>query len=339
MAPIYQNAFKTCSETEDLAWAEGTLSRSVEIIPDSNGNNRVYDVIKVPIHNPDRSLKGLVVFGRDITEFKTRQLLAFARKQTIKLELLDLNDTISGMLKMLQRLVGEDIELHWSSGRNLWSVKMDPAQIDQILANLVVNSRDAISGTGIISIRTENVYLDSQFCSMHPDAVPGDYVLLTMSDNGSGMSKNIQGNIFEPFFTTKEAGKGTGLGLATVYGIVKQNQGHDEETIMRLGKRILEKLGYDVLTTNTPGEAMLLAETHDGNIHLLITDVVMPQMNGRELAERLTFIKPGLRSLFMSGYTANVIAHHGVLDEDVHFIQKPFSVRRLAEMVREILDA
>jgi PAS domain S-box-containing protein len=458
-APIHQDAFKNCSMSDEAAWSKGTLSRSVEIIPDANGNRRVYDVIKVPIHNPDRSRKGLVVFGRDITEFKraewekdhlqaqllqaqkmesvgrlaggvahdfnnklqailgytsmlmseiekenphheflqeiqqaalqsadlTRQLLAFARKQTIRLQVLDLNETISGMLKILQRLVGENIELRWTSGRDLWTVKMDPTQIDQILANLVVNSRDAISGTGQIHIMTENIRLDTDYCSKHPGAVPGDYVLLTVRDNGNGISEEISGKIFDPFFTTKEVGKGTGLGLSTVYGIVKQNKGYielqskpgegatfkiflpkttakvtnipmesisgelrggnetlliveDETAVMELGKRILEKLGYTVLTANTPEEAIRLTESYDGEIRLLITDVVMPQMNGRELLEQLIRIRPGLRTLLMSGYTADVIAHHGVLQEDVHFLQKPFSVVQLAEMVRGILD-
>jgi two-component system, cell cycle sensor histidine kinase and response regulator CckA len=315
----------------------------------------------------------------------TRQLLAFARKQTIRLQVIDLNETVSGLLKMLQRIVGEDIELHWMSGRALWNLNMDPAQIDQILVNLVVNSRDAISGTGTIRLKTENFSMDTPFCAVHAGAVPGDYVLLTVSDNGCGMNEEILERVFEPFFTTKELGKGTGLGLATVYGIVKQNKGfidveskpgegtafriylprfegkatgvrietsddrpprgtetvlivEDEETIMILGRTILQRQGYRVLTANTPGKAIRLAEEYEGVIHLLITDVVMPEMNGRELSERLTLLKPGLKCLFMSGYTANVIAQHGVLDEEVRFIQKPFSVNDLSKTVREILE-
>lgn len=315
----------------------------------------------------------------------TRQLLAFARRQTIKLEVLDLNDTISGMLKMLQRLVGENIELHWMSGRSLWKVKMDPTQVDQVLANLVVNSRDAIVGTGRISLQTENVTLDDAFCSLHPGAVSGDYVLLTLSDTGSGMSKETLERLFEPFYTTKELGKGTGLGLATVYGIVKQNRGfidvvsepgegaifriylprsdgedpvplvnpsasmprggtetvllvEDEEAILTLGNTILGQLGYKTLTAGRPGEAIRLAEEYPEAIHLLITDVVMPEMNGRELAERLTRIKPGMKCLFMSGYTDDAIAHHGVLDEGVRLIKKPFSIQQLSEMARKALE-
>ncbi len=316
----------------------------------------------------------------------TRQLLAFARKQTVRLRVIDLNDTVSGLLKMLKRIVGEDIELHWISGRELWSVNMDPAQIDQILVNLVVNSRDAIAGTGTITLKTENTTLDDAFSSAHPGALPGDYVLLTESDNGSGMSKDILDSIFEPFFTTKELGKGTGLGLATVYGIVKQNGGfidvqsepgvgttfriylprldaepseakneapaakqprgsetvlivEDEASIMSMGQTVLQRQGYTVLTACSPSEAIRITERHEGVIHLLITDVVLPEMNGRELAERLTFIKPDLKCLFISGYTANVIAHHGILEEGIDFLAKPFSVNSLTERVRKVLDA
>jgi PAS domain S-box-containing protein len=315
----------------------------------------------------------------------TRQLLAFARKQTIRVRVLDLNETITGMLKMIQRLVGEDITLEWMGGEGLWKVRMDPAQIDQIVANLVVNSRDAISGTGIIRLETRNVSLDSAFCDEHAGAAPGQYVVLTVSDTGCGMSGDTLGSIFEPFFTTKELGKGTGLGLATVYGIVKQNGGflevrsqpgqgatfmihlprheggetedglapsddeprggretvlivEDEEAIIALGRAILQRLGYRVLTAGTPQEAMRLVGDHPAPIHLLITDVVMPEMNGRELADGLIRMKPDMKCLFMSGYTADVIAHRGVLDEGIHFIQKPFSVKDLSEAVRKILE-
>ncbi len=316
----------------------------------------------------------------------TRQLLAFARRQTIRLQVLDLNETISAMLNMLRRIVGEDIDLHWDGGRGLWSVKMDPAQIDQIVVNLVVNSRDAISGAGHISLKTQNTSLDGAFCAAHTGAVPGDYVLLSVSDNGSGMAKETMQNIFEPFFTTKEMGKGTGLGLATVYGIAKQNMGfidvqselcrgttfhihlprthvpvseeqssqetdenlrgtetvllvEDEESVLQLSKRILEQLGYAVLAAENPLDALELARSHSGRIDLLLTDVIMPGMNGKEFTEKLSAIKAGFRAIFMSGYTDDVIAQHGVLDEGVHFLQKPFSVQSLAAKVREVLDA
>jgi CheY-like chemotaxis protein len=316
----------------------------------------------------------------------TRQLLAFARKQTVAPKVLDLNEAVQGMLNMLRRLIGEDIDLSWLPGADVWPVKVDPSQIDQILANLCVNARDAIADVGKLTIETENVAFDEAYCARHGGFVPGKYVLLAVSDNGSGMDEETQNRLFEPFFTTKELGKGTGLGLATVYGIVKQNNGfinvysepchgtsfkiyiprhagqpvedrkastaeipkgrgetvllvEDEPAILNMTTKMLERQGYTVLAASAPGEALRLAEEHSGEIHLLMTDVVMPEMNGRDLAQNLFSLHPNLKALFMSGYTANVIAHHGVLDEGVDFIQKPFSVKTLAEKVREVLDA
>lgn len=314
-----------------------------------------------------------------------RQLLAFARKQTVAPKVLDLNETVQGMLKMLTRLIGEDIDLVWLPEEVLWPVKIDPTQIDQVLANLCINARDATAGVGKINIETENKICDAHFCKEHIDFVPGEYVTLSVCDDGCGMDQETLKNIFEPFFTTKGVGEGTGLGLATVYGIVKQNGGfidvyselgkgtcfkfflprflgkvererttevkspvergretvllvEDEPAILDIGKQLLEMKGYRVLSAGTPGEAIRLAEEHIGEIHLLLTDVVMPEMNGRELARKLLSLYPGLKCLFMSGYTANVIAHHGVLDESVQFIQKPFSLDALAAKVREALD-
>ena len=314
----------------------------------------------------------------------TRQLLAFARKQTITPKVIDLNDTIEGMLKMLRRLIGEDIDLVWRPGKDLWPVKLDPSQVDQILANLSVNARDAINGVGNLAIETENVILDETYLSNNPDFIPGEYIMLAVSDTGAGMDKKTIEQVFDPFFTTKEVGKGTGLGLATVYGAVRQNDGfinvyselghgttfkiylpriytsmtasaisdktepapgnetillaEDEATILKLGKTILERYGYNVISARTPKEALLLSENHDGPIHLLVTDVVMPEMNGKELRDRLSLKWPEMKALFMSGYTANVIAHHGVIDEGIQFLQKPFSVKSLAAKVREVLD-
>jgi PAS domain S-box-containing protein len=315
----------------------------------------------------------------------TRQLLAFARKQSAIPKILDLNDTISGILKMLRRLIGEDIDLFWAPELDLWKVKIDPSQVDQILANLVVNARDSISGVGAITMRTENVVIDDSVRAETPEFISGEYVLLTISDSGEGMNQEVLENIFEPFFTTKEVGKGTGLGLSTVYGIVKQNDGfiyvaseqgkgttfkiylprlqdetsqvpskevagkrptgtetillvEDDEAILNLSKTILEKLGYTVLAARTPVNAMHLVEEHQGDLHLLITDVVMPEMNGRELAEQLSAIRPNLKCIYMSGYTADVIAHRGILEEGVNFIQKPFGSRELAAKVRQVLD-
>ena len=314
----------------------------------------------------------------------TRQLLAFARKQTVDPKILDLNETVGGMITMLWRLIGEDITLSWLPGKDLWPVRIDPSQVDQILANLCVNARDAITGVGKITIETETAVLDDTYCVSHVGYVPGEYVVLIVSDNGCGMDKNTLAHLFEPFFTTKEIGKGTGLGLATIYGIIKQNYGfinvysepgkgtviriylprhaidtsiaqkvsapvpalrgsetillvEDEPMILEMTTSMLISQGYHVLPAATPGEAIRLVKQYSGPIHLLITDVIMPEMNGRELARILTALIPGLNCLFMSGYTANVIAHHGVLDQGVHFIQKPFTLERLMAQIQKAL--
>jgi two-component system cell cycle sensor histidine kinase/response regulator CckA len=314
-----------------------------------------------------------------------RQLLAFARRQTVAPKVLNLNDRVTGMLKMLQRMIGEDIDLVWMQAADLWSIRIDPSQIDQLLANLCINARDAIAGIGKVTIETENTMFDEAYCAVNKGFLCGAYVMLAVSDKGCGMSADVIEHLFEPFFTTKEVGKGTGLGLATVFGIVKQNEGfinvysepdkgttfkiylprfygeaieltsenilekprgngetillvEDEAAILVVGKAMLEELGYKVLAVNTPGEALRQFKAHVAEIHLLITDVVMPEMNGRDLARSMDEIKPGLKCLFTSGYTANVIAHHGVLDDGVNFLQKPFSTNDLAFKVHEVLE-
>jgi PAS domain S-box-containing protein len=315
----------------------------------------------------------------------TGQLLAFARKQTVSPKILDLNVAVASAQKMIQRLIGEDIDLASAPGRDLWKVKIDPAQLDQVLANLAVNARDAIGGVGKLSIGTGKVSFDEEYCAANVGFLPGDYLLLAVSDNGSGMDKETLSHLFEPFFTTKAPGKGTGLGLATIYGIIRQNNGfinvyseqgegttfkvylpravgagadtgieveaaaprggtetvlvvEDEAAILELARESLVDLGYTVLAAKSPEEAVSWSQERAGPIHLLITDVVMPQMNGRQLAERLTSARPRLKCLYMSGYTADVIAHRGVLDEGVSFISKPFSLGVLAGKVREVLD-
>ncbi|MFP4038002.1 MAG: ATP-binding protein, partial [Desulfobacteraceae bacterium] len=315
----------------------------------------------------------------------TRQLLAFARKQAFSPQVLDLNETIDGMLKMLQRLIGEDLELVWLPGKELWPVKMDPSQVDQILANLCVNARDALEGGGKITIETHPVTLDKPYCAAHPDFSPGEYVLLAVSDNGCGMDRETRDRVFEPFFTTKDLNEGTGLGLSTVYGIVKQNSGfinvysepgrgttfkiylprntgnagqvrprdkeqlplgqgetvlivEDEASVLELSQKMLEKLGYTVLTGSTPGEAIELAEGNSARIDLLMTDVVMPEMNGKDFAQRLRARHPDLKVLFMSGYPASIISNQGQLEEDINFLEKPFSMSEMALKVREALE-
>jgi PAS domain S-box-containing protein len=316
----------------------------------------------------------------------TGQLLAFARRQTVSPRVVDLNDVVANARKMIQRLIGEDIEFVWVPGRELGRVMIDPAQVDQVLANLAVNARDAIGGVGGLTVETGNVVLDGAYCAEHPGAEPGEYVQLAVSDDGHGMDRETMSHLFEPFFTTKGLGKGTGLGLATIYGIVKQNKGfidvvsepekgttfrvylprasgvgeagaseatkdsaprggtetllvvEDEEAILALVHDNLEGLGYTVLAAKSPEEALRIASAHRGTLDLLITDVVLPQMNGRELWERLAAARPGLRCLFMSGYPANAIAHRGVLDDGVRFVAKPFTLSVLAEKVRDTLE-
>jgi len=334
-----------------------------------------------PLHSNLQEIRNAANRSADLT----RQLLAFARKQVVSPKVLDINETVDGMLKMLLRLIGEDIDLAWLPGVDVWPVKVDPSQIDQILVNLCINARDAITGVGKLTIETENISFDEAYCADCANFVPGEYVLLTVSDNGSGMDKKTIDKIFEPFFTTKGVGKGTGLGLATVYGIVKQNNGfinvcseprngatfkiylprhagvteekrmeagaaplkggqetilvvEDELVLLELNKFILERQGYQVLTAGTPGEAIRLAKEYTGEIHLLMTDVVMPEMNGQDLSRKMLSRSPHLKCLFTSGYTADVIAHQGVLNKGVHFIQKPFSRKDLAAKVREVLD-
>ena len=313
----------------------------------------------------------------------TKQLLAFARKQTVSPVLLDLNSSIESMLKMLKRVIGEDIDLAWIPGKDVWKVMMDPSQLNQILVNLCINARDAISGIGKLTIETDVAVFDEEYCYEHYGFIPGEYAKLVVSDDGCGIDKESLESIFEPFYTTKANSKGTGLGLATVYGIVRQNEGfinvysepekgssfriylkksddaitvdkkngevnniigngekillvEDDPVIRQMVEKMLLKLGYSVKSVDKVQDAQEYALNCD-RIDLLITDVVMPEMNGKELSDNLSRICTGLKTLFMSGYTANVIAHRGVLDEGVNFIQKPFSIKELGKKIRFVL--
>jgi two-component system, cell cycle sensor histidine kinase and response regulator CckA len=315
----------------------------------------------------------------------TRQLLALARRQQTAPRVVDLNETIAGTLTMLRRLIGEQIEIEWRPAPGLGALRIDPSQIDQILTNTTINARDAIDGVGRIVIATSDTWVTAEANSASMALVPGRYATLTVSDTGSGMDAETLGHLFEPFFTTKALGKGTGLGLATVYGIVRQNNGfvdvestpgsgttlrislpvhegpltepgaaerdpvrggtetillvEDEPSLLRLTGAMLERLGYRVLAAATPHDAVAVADGGDTDIALLLTDVIMPEMNGKDLSSRLRGDFPGMRTLFMSGYTANIITSQGIADEGLHFISKPFTARELGVKIRQILDA
>jgi len=315
----------------------------------------------------------------------TRQLLAFGRRQVLLPQVLNLNDIVENMNRMLSRLIGEDIQLLTVLGPDLWPVKVDPGQIEQVLMNLAVNGRDAMPRGGKLTIETANKELDEDYARRHVAVKPGAYVLLAVSDNGCGMDKETQSHLFEPFFTTKEQGKGTGLGLSTVYGIIKQSGGNiwvyselgqgtsfkiylptveeevetyktaalfspppggtetillveDEEAVRTMISKVLQSGGYTVLEAQHGVEALRVCKKHSGPIHLMISDVVMPQMSGRELAGRLALRRPEMRVLYISGYPDNAIVHHGVLETGTAFLQKPFTLNALEYKVREVLD-
>jgi len=318
----------------------------------------------------------------------TRQLLAFSRKQMLTPRIVNLNDVATENLKMLTRMIGEDIDLVMVPGKNLWPIRADAGQIDQVIVNLAVNARDAMPSGGKLTIETSNVTLDDDYARFHAPLRPGDYVMIAISDTGAGMDSETQQHIFEPFFTTKGT-RGTGLGLSTVYGIVKQSGGYiwvysevgkgttfkiylprvasagetatqvaapveyrkvepgtetillveDEANLRYLARQYLEKQGYKVIEAADGAVAMQIAVAHEAVIHLLLTDVIMPGMNGRELAQRISEIRPNVKILYMSGYTENVIGHNGMLDAGVRLLQKPFNLRDLKSKVREVLDA
>ncbi|MBS1793595.1 MAG: PAS domain S-box protein [Acidobacteria bacterium] len=315
----------------------------------------------------------------------TGQLLAFARKQIITPQKLVINDEIRKVHGLVTRLIGEDVEVRLQLKDDLWTVKADPGQLEQIILNLAANARDAMPRGGILAIETDNARIDEPTAAHHQDILPGEYVMMVISDNGIGMEKSIQEHIFEPFFTTKETGRGTGLGLATCHGIVKQNGGHiwlnsepgrgttfriylprvqeietvaepveeefgkatgtetilvveDEPAVRGITVETLKIFGYRVVECESGHEALEKARSFDGQIDLLLTDVVMPQMSGKELAVEIRKVLPAIRILYVSGYTANTIGHHGVLEEEADFIAKPYHIDQLGAKIREILD-
>ena len=315
----------------------------------------------------------------------THQLLAFGRRQVLQPRVLDLNEIVENMNRLLQRMIGEDIQLLTILSPGLWPVKVDPGQIEQVIMNLAVNARDAMPEGGRLTLETSNMNLDAEYARRHISVKPGAYVMMAVTDTGCGMNAETQSHLFEPFFTTKEKGKGAGLGLSTVYGIVKQSGGNiwaysetgkgstfkvylpcaaeavktfrpkeiapvvargtetillveDEEAVRTLISRVLQGSGYRVLEASQGKEAIEISQKHGGPIHLMVTDVIMPQMSGRELAERLAPARSEMKVLFMSGYPDNAIVHHGVLDPGTAFLQKPFTLAALENKVREILE-
>lgn len=340
-------------------------------------------LMKLPAHSPLQDDLMEIKEAAQRSADLTRQLLAFARKDSASPRVLDLNHTIDTMLKMLKRLIGEHIELTWAPASSLWRVWMDPSQVDQILANLSVNARDAMENGGTLIIETANKTVTREIAQQFPDATPGDYVMIIVSDTGVGIPSENLTKLFEPFFTTKGLGKGTGLGLPSVYGIVRQNQGfiatysevghgttfkiylprtgqaagagrpkvepeptpgtetilvvEDDPAILGLTKRALSKYGYSLYATIDPEAALQIAREH--KIDLLVTDVVMPGMSGKALAANVANIQPGTKVLFVSGYTADVVAKQGLIDPNLYFLQKPFSNQQLAATIRDILDA
>ncbi len=334
-----------------------------------------------PMYHYAQQMDSAAKRGADLT----RQLLTFARKEIASPQPLSPNDAIKSLQKMLGKLLGENVDVKFEPAASAWNIKIDPTQFDQLLVNLATNSRDAMDGAGRIDIETSNLCVDDEYAERNADMQPGDYFMITFSDNGRGMNRETLERIFEPFFTTKPRGEGTGLGLSTVYGIVKQNGGtisvyseegrgttfkmyfpryygevddadkhddisngsgtetvlvvEDQRELLDLSRNILEEFGYKVLAAATPEEAILWCMARKERVHVLLTDVIMPGMNGKELSEKVRELIPDIRTVFMSGYTANVIAESGVVDESIEFIQKPFTPHELARKIREVLDS
>ncbi|HUA59602.1 MAG TPA: PAS domain S-box protein [Verrucomicrobiae bacterium] len=333
--------------------------------------------------DPLRGYAEEVLKAADRAAALTNQLLAFSRRQVMQPRVVNVNTILGQTEKMLQRLIGEDISLALSLAPNTGNVRADPGHIEQAIVNLAVNARDAMPMGGRLSIETGNVTLDEDYARTHMGVTPGDFVMIAVSDSGHGMDAETRRRIFEPFFTTKAKGKGTGLGLATVYGIIKQTGGdiwvysepgrgttfklyfprvsepvsdsleaeteysrkagsetilvvEDERAVRDLTVRILKQLGYQVLTASSGAEALELSHAHPGHIDLLLTDVVMPNMSGRQLADALLLLRPQTKVLFLSGYTENTVVHHGVLEPGVDFLPKPFSRENLARKLREM---
>ena len=347
------------------------------------------ELLKIKLSDDDQARKSVEAVlsatkrGADLT----KQLLAFAQKGLISPEVININSAIESITGMIHRIIGENVNLDFVPGENLWNAKIDPSQLNQVLAELAANARDAIEKTGTITINTSNVELNDSFVRNHVGFTPGKYVMITFSDDGGGMDNATMERVFEPFFTTKPKGQARGLGLSTVYGIVKRYKGNiavssklsggttfkiylprfyeeninmgkkvensseelqegtetvlvveDRGDLLQLVKASLEELGYKAMTAIGPEEALLLCKNYQPEIHLLLTDVIMPNMSGKELSDEITKMRPGIKTIFMSGYDANVLSPQGVLNDGINFLQKPFSLDELAKKVRDVLN-
>jgi PAS domain S-box-containing protein len=380
-----EDQFRQAQKMEAIGQLAGGVAHDFNnLLTIINGYSEIIPT-QLPADSPVRKMVREIGQAGERAASLTRQLLAFSRKQVLEPKVLNLNALVTDTAKMLHRLLGEDLDLNTILEPALGRVKADPGQIEQVLMNLAVNARDAMPQGGKLSIETANATLDETYTQAYPDLRPGPYVMLAVSDTGMGMDEATKAHIFEPFFTTKGPGKGTGLGLATVHGIVKQSNGHiavssepgrgttfkiflplvaevissgkshagskatlrgnetillaeDEPAVRALTRHVLQMHGYTVLEAGQSDKALHIAEEYKGKIHLLVTDVVMPVMSGRQLAERLAAIRPGLRVLYLSGYTDDSVVRHGVLQAETAFLQKPFTPTSLATKVRAVLD-
>lgn len=346
------------------------------------------ELIRMQLHTEDPLYKKIEQISKcgERASALTRQLLAFSRQQVFQLKVLNMNDIVLDIENMLRRLIGENIAFRTALSEKLGIIKADPSQMEQIILNLVINARDAMPNGGHLTLETSNIWLDEGYAQMHFSVTPGEYIMIAVTDTGSGMDEATKAHIFEPFFTTKEQGKGTGLGLATIYGIVKQSSGNiwcyselgkgttfkvylplyshdtipvhstkpvskfkqgqetilvteDEESVREIACEFLRLTGYKVLSAANGGEALMLCQNYKDTIHLLLTDVIMPGISGKQLAQTLSQLRPNLKVLYTSGYTDNSIVHHGILDDGIPFLQKPYNMESLNQKVRDILDS
>jgi PAS domain S-box-containing protein len=379
-----EESLRQAQKLESVGRLAGGVAHDFNNLLTVIGGNVALVLADVPEGDPLRELLAEVTHAVESASNLTRQLLTFSRKQVIDPKVVDLNAVVTELEKMLRRLLGEDIDFQTMLDRGLGRTRVDGGQLQQILVNLAVNARDAMPDGGKLTIETANVDIDAAYCETHGEAKPGHYVLLAVSDNGTGIEPSVKEHLFEPFFTTKEHGKGTGLGLAMVYGAVRQHGGHievytepgrgttfkvylprvdapvdtarggpeqarrgsetiilveDADALRTLAVRLLQRQGYRVLAFRDGAEALGGLAAIEGPVHLLLTDVVMPGMNGRVLAEQMAAVVPDIKVLFTSGYTENVVVHHGVLKRGINFLPKPYTPEVLAARVRQVLDA